>query len=248
MGPMPLAVASSFLLALFVAGCDILPPKPVANEEEPWGRNVLASEVRFSETESHGEERLSQLLVQVGSVPGVEAVAITDVLPGVAWRRENLRAIRRDDAQNLEPTAAQVRVISPAYFATMEIRLLQGRQFLERDDENGWAVAIVSETYAKKNWAGESPVGKILNVNNDLLRFTILGVVQDGPKAEGLSVVYLPYWQYRFQGRPSPAWFVLARIAGDPKAAEAALQKAVGQEFRSLKALGESRERFQAGS
>ena len=235
----PLAVASWFLFVLSAVGCDHPLQEPLSNPEVPPGPNLLAAEIRRSETEPRVEESLSQLLEQAGSVPGVEAVAITDILPGVAWRREDLRAIRRDGSQN--PTAAHVRVISPAYFETMEIRLLEGRLFSERDDPNGTAVAIVSETYAKKNWPEGSPLGKRLNLDNGPVWFTIVAVVEDGPKAEGLSVVYLPFTQSGFQARPRPARYVLARIAGDPKAAEAALQKATGQEFRSLQAWAESR-------
>ena len=64
---------------------------------------------------------------------------------------------------------------------------------------------------------------------------TIVGIVQDGPKTEGMPEVYLPYTQYGAHGpNQELSWFLLARAAGDPKATAPALQQAVGQEFRNL--------------
>ncbi len=54
------------------------------------------------------------------------------------------------------------RVVGDDYFRTLEIPLLQGRAFEDRDTASSPAVAIVSESLARKYWPGESPVGKRL--------------------------------------------------------------------------------------
>lgn len=228
----PLAAASCCLLALSVMACE-------ERKEEPWKQNVLAAEIRLPGTGQPAVARLSKLLEQAGSTPGVKAVAVVDVLPGLATsRRKSSSAIRRESAPDPASTAVLVR-ISPGYFATMEIRPIRGRLFSQGDTETGVPVAIVSESCAKKNWPGEDPLGKRLKIHDAEPWTTIVGVVQDGPKTEGMPEVYLPYTQYGAHG-PYPiqelSWFLLARAAGDPKAVGPALQQTVGQEFRNLEA------------
>jgi predicted permease len=51
-------------------------------------------------------------------------------------------------------------VISHRYLETMNISLLIGRQFTERDDSRAPRVAIISETLARRAWPNENPVGQ----------------------------------------------------------------------------------------
>jgi hypothetical protein len=237
----PLVVAFWCFFALSSAGCDKSLRKTSQTQEEPW-QNVLAAEIRLSGTEGRIEEQLSRLLDQAGAVPSVEEVAISNVLPGAALRRKNLYKIQREDSPRPDATASLVQSVSPRYFATLELRLILGRLFSAGDSESSASVAIVSETYAKRVWPNENPLGRRLNLHHDGPWSTLVGVVRDGPKAEGMPEVYVPYAQHGFQGRATPVfWYVLARAAGDPKAVGAALQQAVGQEFRSLKEWLESR-------
>jgi putative ABC transport system permease protein len=235
----PLAAASCCLLALSAMACE-------ERKEEPWKQNVLAAEIRLPRTGQPAVARLSKLLEQAGSTPGVKAVAVVDVLPGRATsRRKSFYAIRREGAPGQASTAVLVQGISPGYFATMEIRLIRGRLFSQGDIETSVPVAIVSESCAKKSWPGEDPLGRRLRIHDAEPWTTIVGMVQDGPNTEGMPEVYLPYTQYGVHG-PYPiqvfSWFLLARAAGDPKTVAPALQQTVGQEFRNLKAWLKSRE------
>jgi putative ABC transport system permease protein len=54
-------------------------------------------------------------------------------------------------------------VVSPHYFRTMGIQLLQGREFDEgRDREDSPCIVVVGEAMARRFWPGESPLGKRL--------------------------------------------------------------------------------------
>lgn len=78
---------------------------------------------------------------------------------------------------------AEYRVASQDYFNAMDIPLLQGRLFGEGDDLNTPHVAVVSESLAKRQWPGESPIGKLIqygNMDGDVAHpFTVVGVVGD---------------------------------------------------------------------
>ncbi len=55
-------------------------------------------------------------------------------------------------------------VISPGYWETLGVKLLSGRDFTTADREGTPAVVIVNEDFAKKEWPGENPIGKRVNV------------------------------------------------------------------------------------
>lgn len=88
----------------------------------------------------------------------------------------------------------------PDYFRTLQIPVLQGRTFDERDTAGSSPVAIVSESFARKYWPGESAVGKRIKP-----RFAgsswcvIVGVVADVRHSGGDVAIeptaYYPYTQ-----------------------------------------------------
>jgi putative ABC transport system permease protein len=92
------------------------------------------------------------------------------------------------------------RAISPDYFRALQIPLLQGRAFDQRDTANAPAVAVVSESLARKYWPGESPVGKRLKPNfSGSVWCTVVGVAGDvrhwGADVDIEPTAYYPYTQ-----------------------------------------------------
>ena len=107
-------------------------------------------------------------------------------------------------------------VVTPGYFHTLEVPLLQGRDFTENDFDTPHVV-IVSETFGKKNWPNQSPLGKRLRFGppkNNEPWHTVVGVVADAKhgayKGEDRASVYLPY-----NSDISPN-VLLVRTTGDP--------------------------------
>src|SRR5690606_21971165 len=77
---------------------------------------------------------------------------------------------------------AEFRIASEGYFRAMDIPLLRGRLFDERDAPDATHVAVISESLAETRWPGEDPIGKLIeygNMDGDLRPFTIVGVVGD---------------------------------------------------------------------
>lgn len=74
-------------------------------------------------------------------------------------------------------------VVSPGYFATFGMHLLQGRDFAETDRPGTPLVAIVNQSFVKKFCAGESPLGKRINTSDSATQqresYEIVGVVND---------------------------------------------------------------------
>jgi putative ABC transport system permease protein len=160
-------------------------------------------------------EMLRRIATEVSAVPGVVSAAFSSGVPlNDGWSRIFTVEGRPRDLKDM-PVVNHV-VITPAYFRTLQIPLLQGREFTEADFEQPH-VLIVAQAFAREYWPGSSAIGKRIRFgppNRDEPWFSIVGVVADN-KHESLKginrpAVYLPYSAYL---TPSS---LLARAAVDP--------------------------------
>jgi hypothetical protein len=204
---------------------------PKVQEEEPWKRDILAAKIQPSEA---GE--LSHLLERAGAVPGVTAVAAVDILPGVAPFRQKTPYAIRQDGSSVDLTDGLLRVVSPGYFKAMSIRLLHGRELSASDNEGFPPVAVIGVSCAKKIWPQQDALGRRVSFRKAGPWTTVVGVVEDGPGAQGTPEIYIPYRQVALQGQDvqSLSWFMLARITGDPKTVAPALSRAMRHDFQGL--------------
>lgn len=95
--------------------------------------------------------------------------------------------------------------VTPGYFATIGLSLQQGRGFTERDRAGTEPVAVVNDALAQRLWSGGSPLGRQVQLPDDVSR-TVVGVVGN-VAASGLatrrdppSYLYVPFAQA--PGRP----------------------------------------------
>jgi macrolide transport system ATP-binding/permease protein len=125
------------------------------------------------------------------------------------------------------PPAAVLGRIGPAFFQTMQIPLLAGREFTERDHAAGPRVAVVNRRLAEFLGAG-SPVGREITLGND--RYQIIGVAADALSfrltEERRPAVYFSYLQ---SARPSGQMTYAIRTAGNPLELAAAAREIVRQ-------------------
>jgi len=99
------------------------------------------------------------------------------------------------------PLIVRTNMVTPRYFESMGIRLLEGRTIERRDNDQTTDVAVLSRTAAEQYWPGESAIGKRVAPNlpsedNDATWMTVVGVVED-VRDDGLSqpappMVYYP--------------------------------------------------------
>jgi putative ABC transport system permease protein len=101
------------------------------------------------------EERVKQ-------IPGVDRFAVTNALPLNPNHGNSGRfTVPGSPLINADSLpAAQLRFVSPDYFAVMRIALHAGRYFDERDASAAESVVIINETMAHRFWPGKDPVGE----------------------------------------------------------------------------------------
>ena len=238
------AIVFCGLLALSTAACREHTYE-LWNEEDqaPWMRNVLTAEVTLPVTGTETTKELSQLLGRAAAVPGVEQVAVANVLPGAPAQRHRVE-IQLEGSPSDQPSQGSCLIVSPGYFKTIDLRLIQGRFFSENDNASGPYVAIVNESYARsQNPDGsDSLLGKRVKTGRrSELFLTIIGIVQDRPGAERNAELYLPYSQYaalaaRGRNREvGSSWYLLVRTSGgDQQGIATALRGALGLEIRPI--------------
>lgn len=137
------------------------------------------------------------------AIPSVRDAAAVSFLPlaGPGMATSFYRADRPAPAAG-EAASTQVRPITPNWFQTMGIPVLAGRDFIASDKEKSTPVAVISESVARRELAGENPIGMRLHVNIGRpggVDYEIVGVVPDIKIAsiEGAAgpAVYVPHTQ-----------------------------------------------------
>ena len=159
-----------------------------------------------------------ELIGRLKAIPGVREVGGVTVLPLAGegggngtflimngadepLDMEGFSRLARDPSRSGN---AEYRVASGGYFRAMNIPLVKGRLFDERDTRESPHVAVISESLAKKRWPNEDPLGKVIqfgNMDGDLHPFTIVGVVGD-VREEGLASEPAPTFYAFYRQRP----------------------------------------------
>jgi predicted permease len=126
-----------------------------------------------------------QLLDRVRALPGVEAAGLTNFLPLTLNINQNSIYIEgQPPVQGGNAPIAMAAAATPGYLQAMGVRLLEGRDFAETDDETRPRVAVVNETFARRFWPGQSALGKRFTYDSDKepqRQWTeIVGVIQNG--------------------------------------------------------------------
>jgi putative ABC transport system permease protein len=174
----------------------------------------------------------SELTSRVEALPGVRSAAVINWIPLILQGDTfGISVEGQPDAGPGRRPDMITRVVSPKYFSTMGIPLLQGRQFDERQDRADSApVAVVSETTARRLWPGQDPLGKRVKPgapDSPLPWMEVVGVVKDVRQfeltAEPRLQMYLPHVQFQ--------WFVprqlVIKTEGEPSGLAAAVRRAV---------------------
>jgi putative ABC transport system permease protein len=167
------------------------------------------------------------ILERMRAVPGVESVALVRAVPFSGNGGSSPYEIEGSaPAPPGREPRTQTNIVSPGYFRTMGIPILQGRDIEERDTAEATPVAVVSATFARTAWPGQAPLGKRLRFKGVERWLTVVGVAGDVKHG---SFVDAPAPQAYTPHEQDPRIFacVVARTAGDPMTAAASLRQAI---------------------
>ncbi len=216
---------------------------PGFNPDNALAATVSLPKQKYSE-EPQQVAFFQQLLEKVRTLPGVQSVGATSMVP-----LGDDDFVLSFDVAGRPPLPPGVGLstnyysVSADYFKAMGIPLRRGRLFTEQDTKDTLHVALINETMAQKIFPNEDPLGKRINFNGGDKPdwYEIVGIVGD-VKHYGLAQnttlqTYEPYTQQTLSYMT-----LVTRTTGDPKALSGAIRNAVlsldkEQPISSLKTL-----------
>ena len=188
--------------------------------------HVLTANFDLSDTRYNPDQQdrfVQQLLGRIQALPGVIHAAGSIPLPlRVGEMTISFNLLDHPVSQANEPDA-RVFVVAPGWFETLEIPLLRGRSFDERDQRNAPPVIIINQEFARKFFPHEDPIGRRLKV----------GATEEGRDSYGTRQVVGVIGNTRrsnLAGSPEAAFYIplaqlmwgtptlAVRTAGDPNA------------------------------
>ncbi|MEO0557618.1 MAG: ABC transporter permease [Bacteroidota bacterium] len=186
-------------------------PVPVPSLEE---RDLFLSVVTLPGglPEETVQERMEGLLHQVRAVPGVASASLGWTFP-IAVERIVAQPVVLDVGASERSFAATIDLMGETYTETLGLTLLEGREAREGADASTLE-AVVSAAFAAQAWPGQSALGRRIDIGDDGLVRTVVGVVDDLYDIEAdVPVVSVPYGDFAL---PRAVLFVRGAIAADP--------------------------------
>ncbi len=166
-----------------------------------------------------------QLLGRISAIPGVQHAGLTNGFLDRGWR---VHVEEHPWVPEEQRPLASRHPVSADYFGAMGIPLRAGRFFTDRDSRDALPVVIIDETFARRHFADENPIGKHLRFEE--VSRQIVGVVGATRAWKrftlgdvGAARVYLPYQQEH--------WGTMALIVRAQSGTAATLTPAIRREL-----------------
>src|SRR5436305_2109402 len=172
-----------------------------------------------------------ETLRRIARLPGIEAVACTDILPLSGTNSDWSFSIEGREMNKNEPGPdEEIRVITQDYFRVLQTTLLKGRFFTEADNADAPPVAIVNEVLARKYFRGGDALGKRITLGDprkpDAKWITIIGIIANvrhrALELEPQPEYYIPHAQF-----PMRDMILAVRSAQDPRSLTAGIRREI---------------------
>lgn len=177
-------------------------------------------------------EAYRRVLDRVRALPGVSQAVLTYALPltGVQWSA----SFDLKEPNPSLPEAAlggNLRPVSPGYFRTMGIPLIEGRPLEDSDAPGAPPVVVIDETLAQRVWSGRSPIGERIDLgvfvggNREARVVGVVGNVRDRSLSTPPSAhIYFSAWQ-----SPQRRMILVVRPATEDLALTASIRAAIAE-------------------
>jgi len=193
-------------------------------------------------TKTQGQDFYRQVLERVTALPGVQSATLTRTPPLSGASRQSTVVIAGREApesgsntensggaggESVPSNITLASSVGQDYFETLNIPLLRGRDFNAQDREGAPGVAIVNETFARRYFPGEDPIGmrvSLAGAQGPWLE--VVGLARDG-KYVTLGEVPAPFLYQPLAQRHESGMVLMLRTSGDPSGLVPAVRREV---------------------
>jgi predicted permease len=146
--------------------------------------HVDPHEIGYNDAEGQGFYR--NLLGRVRALPGVQSAALAFTYPsnGVYLNAAMVFVEGHLPPKGQPAPALYGNVVTPGYFETMGIPIVEGRPFADTDAAKAQRVAVINQAMAKEFWPGEDPVGRKFKTGETAPPIEVVGVARDSKYAD----------------------------------------------------------------
>jgi putative ABC transport system permease protein len=166
---------------------------------------------------------VGELVAALAEMPGVRSAAVTQKLP--LTRAGDNWGVDIEGRPELKGQTMAVRFVSPTYFATMGVRVRDGRGFDGSDRPDGERVIVVNRAFADKFFPGENPIGRRTTIGFEgwdrivgVIENVAEGSLTDAPEPAG----YYLYDQVSYTSRRQSLVFRATRPGEEAQLLDAA--------------------------
>lgn len=215
-----LLVGSGLMLRSFVALRDVDPGF------EPAGLMTFRFGLPDAEYDEHGRvlDFHRQLSDRLAAMPGVQGVGMISGLPLTGGKSAGpMEPVERPFPEGELGPLVERRQVTPGYFQTMSIPIVEGRRLEWTDQRDQMRGIVISETLARTFWPNESAVGRLIRSQGDEDgdAWEVVGVAGnvrfDDVQEEPLALAYFPVLSGTAESpQAARAMDVVVRVAGDP--------------------------------
>ena len=220
-----LAVVEMAMSVALVAVSVLLIQSLLAVQQVPLGfdpANVFTLQFRLPQSKYSKPEDIARFfkraIENVRAVPGVQSAALVRAVPFSGNGGLTGYAVAGRPAPDpAQLPQARFHLVTPDYFKTLRIPLLQGRDFTDRDDLQTPLVAVINDAFARREWPGEDPIGRVFTTPNTPTPVTVIGVVGDTRHYTATEAAIPQLYAAHYQ---VPLIFssLVARVGGPPMA------------------------------
>jgi putative ABC transport system permease protein len=223
-GPRPLRVRQAFVvsqvaLSVLLVVCALLLGRSLRNAGgiDPGfvadGVDVVGLDLLLGGYDTKtGPVFAEALMSRLDNLPGLESAASARIVP-LTMETEGGRLWLPEEHGDDRAIAASWNFVTPGYFRTIGVPLLNGRNFTAADRPGAPAVAIVNETFARRVWPGREAVGQRLVVGVSRRSLEVIGVVRDA-KYRTIGESPVPFIHVPAAQRYESTMWLLLRSAG----------------------------------
>jgi putative ABC transport system permease protein len=224
------------VVLLFVAGLFLRTLVALQSVEPGFdARGVLTSRVTLPESEFPSPDQVvaffERSAAAVAGHPTVVSASVASRVPtaGSRYNPNRTLVVEGLTVSGGEGVFALDLTVAPAFFPTLGIPLVEGRDFTSRDRAGAPLVAIVNRTMARKYWGGRSPVGGRLRLGDEPAAGAwriVVGVVGD-VRNDDIDEPPVPHVYVPLAQRPERSMTFVVRSRGDPSTIVPTLRAAV---------------------